>query len=122
MEKAKTRKALGNATEKRVMAWLKAHGYWAHLFAQSTAGQPCDIIAVKGGEAFLFDAKHCEEPRFRLSRVEPNQSTAFSYARRFGMRCAFACEYEGELYLIDWDGVDMGKPSIALTPERIWRE
>lgn len=121
MEKAKTRKALGNATEKRVLEWLKENGYWAHLMLQGANGQPCDIIAVKDGKATLIDAKHCSTKRFALSRIEANQATSFDYAKKFGMECAFVCEHEGELYVIKWEDAlrQRGLPSIELSEEDI---
>lgn len=119
MEKAKTRKALGNATEKRVLEWLKENGYWAHLMIQGANGQPCDIIAVKDGKATLIDAKHCATKRFALSRIEANQATSFGYAKKFGMECAFVCEHEGDLYTIKWEDVlrQRAIPSIELREE-----
>ena len=119
MEKAKTRKALVNATEKRVLEWLKENGYWAHLMLQGANGQPCDIIAVKEGKATLIDAKHCATKRFSLSRIEANQATSFDYAKKFGMECAFVCEHEGKLYVLKWDDVlrQRDLPSIELREE-----
>lgn len=119
MEKAKTRKALGNATEKKVLEWLKANGFWAHLMLQGANGQPCDIIAVKNGQATLIDAKHCKSRRFALSRIEANQATSFDYAKKFGMACAFVCEHKGELYAIRWEDVlrQYALPSIELREE-----
>lgn len=119
MEKTKTRKALGNATERAVLEWFKEHGYWAHLMLQGANGQPCDIIAVKNGQAILVDAKHCDSPRFCLSRIEPNQETSFNYASAFGISCSFVCEHKGNLHVLQWGEVKKSRslPSIPLNEE-----
>ena len=88
---AETRKAIGNGSERAFCALAKAKGWWFHGFAYKFAGQPCDAVALKGDRSLLVDVKHCESPRFALSRIEPNQMTCFEYAASCGVEgCGFA--------------------------------
>lgn len=68
-------KAAGTRFEKRVAEILSEHGFWVHRLAQSKAGQPFDIIAVKNGKAFPIDCKDCTG-LFNVRRIEPNQRDA----------------------------------------------
>lgn len=45
----------------------------------SKNGQPADIIAVRNENAYLIDAKDCQNDRFVLSRIENNQDMAMRY-------------------------------------------
>ena len=92
---------LGKATEKLVCKTFKKFGYWCYNIPKKTAGQPCDIIAVKGLEGtvitstmvyttktflvWLVDAKHIrnEDVSFTFDRIEPNQITSMRYAHDF---------------------------------------
>lgn len=79
---------LGNATEKFIIKTLRNHGYWVYNIPMKATGQPCDIIAVKGGNAFvvwLIDGKHVrdEQVSFTFARIEPNQISSMSYAHDF---------------------------------------
>lgn len=69
-------KSNGNRFERELCKELAGRGFWAHNFAQSPAGQPADIIAVKGKTAWLIDCKVMSGKYLELSRVEPNQLTA----------------------------------------------
>lgn len=101
---------LGRATETRCLQWLSDHGWWCHRMEASASGQPCDIVALCGNDCMLIDAKHCDEPYLRTSRIEPNQRTCFKYAsERFGIKCGFMCEYESRFYWISWEQVDLSK-------------
>lgn len=66
----------GNTFENEFCQWLFYKGFWVHNLTQNSAGQPADVIAVKNGKAFLIDCKVCENNKFPLSRIEPNQHTA----------------------------------------------
>ncbi len=77
----------GRATEKFVVKTLKSHGYWAYNIPNTTNGQPCDIVGIKGIDdnntiSWLIDAKHVrkEEVSFTFNRIEPNQISALAYA------------------------------------------
>lgn len=71
-------KITGNRFERELCERLSAKGFWAHNLAQTSAGQPADVIAVQNGVAFLIDCKVCESNRFRLSRIEENQENAMT--------------------------------------------
>lgn len=66
----------GTRFEKEFCQMLAEHDFWVHNFTQSQEGQPCDVIAVKCGKAFIIDCKVCEHNRFVLSRIEQNQHCA----------------------------------------------
>ena len=70
-------KKLGNSFEAELCEILSMYGFWTHNFAQNSAGQPADVIAVKNGKAHLIDCKVCSTDKgFALSRVEDNQELA----------------------------------------------
>lgn len=72
-----TNKKLGNSFEAEFCEILAGRGYWVHNLAQNQAGQPADVIAVKGGKAFLIDCKVCStKAGFKFSRIEDNQELA----------------------------------------------
>ena len=66
-------KRTGNRFEWELCNILSKHGYWAHNFAQNSAGQPADVIAVKDGFAELIDCKVCSHGFFSVKRIEENQ-------------------------------------------------
>lgn len=68
----------GTEFENKLKELFYENGYWVHLFQQNSAGQPCDLIAVKGVYAFIIDAKDCKSGRFPLTRVEENQFLSMS--------------------------------------------
>ncbi len=69
-------RATGTRFEQELCELLAEHGFWAHNLTQNQAGQPADIIAVKGNYAVLIDCKVCSTNSFRLSRIEENQEMA----------------------------------------------
>ena len=71
-----TNRKIGNSFETEFCELLFQHGFWCHNMAQNAAGQPADVIAVKGKTAYLIDCKVCSNNRFPLSRVEENQHFA----------------------------------------------
>lgn len=90
-------KSIGNEYEAKCVALLKKKGYWAHIFAYSASGQPCDIVALKDDGAILIDVKHCKGNTFYPNRVEPNQMTCFMLASRCGMtREGFAIWFDAD--------------------------
>ena len=91
----------GNKTEKFVAKTLKKFGYWSYIMPKKVGGQPCDIMAAKGGNrttVWLVDAKHVEEGKvsFTFDRVEPNQEMSFTYATNFAKlgNCGFAIYFD----------------------------
>ena len=66
-------KSVGTKFEQKFAEILAERGYWVHLLQQNKNGQPCDVIACRDGNTYLFDCKDCETGILRLSRVADNQ-------------------------------------------------
>ena len=78
-------KKLGTQWENEYCDRLKEKGYWTHFCAPGKdGGQPCDIIAVKDGKAYLIDCKTCKKKVFRIDRMEFNQINAFKVWKERG--------------------------------------
>lgn len=91
----------GTAFENEFADILSDKGFWCHLFAQNSAGQPADVIAVRNGQAYLIDCKVCERKVFRLSRIEENQEQSMKLWESLGNNeCWFALELGREIYMI----------------------
>lgn len=94
-------KRMGNVFETEFCELLYAHGFWVHNLAQNRAGQPADVIAVKGKTAYLIDCKVCSHNRFPLSRVEENQHFAMGAWKACGNGEGwFALKVEDEIIMI----------------------
>ena len=92
---------LGNATEKFIAKTLRNAGYWCYNIPKKVGGQPCDLFAFKEGKStlvWLIDGKHVSSDKvsFTFDRIEPNQISAFAYARDFAKakRMGFAIYFE----------------------------
>lgn len=72
-------KQAGNNFEREFCEQLARDKFWAHFMGGSKNGQPADIIAVRNENAYLIDAKDCQNNRFVLSRIENNQDMAMRY-------------------------------------------
>lgn len=88
MNKTELQIKLGDATEKFIVKGLKNYGYWVYNFPKKASGQPCDIVAIKGGKSYLvwlIDAKHVEEDivSFTFNRIEANQISSMNYAYNY---------------------------------------
>ena len=77
-------KAAGTRFEKEFAGILADNWFWVHLFQDNRNGQPCDVIAARDGNAYLFDCKDCQGNRFPLSRMEENQYNAMKLFRLTG--------------------------------------
>lgn len=97
-------KKAGSAFEKLFVEYLTDAGFWVHIFQDNKNGQPCDVIAAKDGQAYLFDCKDCGKGYFRLDRMEENQLNAMELFRVTGNTGGmFAVRFpEGEIYLADY--------------------
>ena len=100
-----TNKKMGNDFENRFVEILSQEGYWCHLFAQNSAGQPADVIAVRNGKAYLIDCKVCINDKFPFSRIESNQHTAMTLWKSSGNGYGwFALQLSNkEVYMIAHD-------------------
>lgn len=81
-------KAIGNRFEREMSKALAENGFWCHVMQQNKAGQPADIIAVKGRYHVLIDCKEMSDERFEFYRAEENQRLAMN---RFQKRCVQVC-------------------------------
>lgn len=84
-------KAIGNRFEREMSKVLAENGFWCHVMQQNKAGQPADIIAVKGRYHVLIDCKEMSDDRFEFYRAEENQRLAMNrFQKRGGQVCWFA--------------------------------
>ena len=47
----------GNRFEQELSDILAEHGFWVHVMQQNKAGQPADIVAMRGRFHTLIDCK-----------------------------------------------------------------
>lgn len=82
----------GGRFEQELSHILAENGFWVHVMQQNKAGQPADIIAVKGKYHTLIDCKVISDhDGFPLSRAEENQRLAMKrFLERGGECCWFA--------------------------------
>ena len=103
---------IGKRAEQYVADYLFKKGWFVILIQNKIAGQPFDLIALKDDKFIAGDVKHIQSgDTFRISRVEPNQHTAFFLMRNkgntnFGLFFKFKCDM-GVYYIrdsdINWD-------------------
>ena len=94
---------VGTRFEAEFCETLSKAGFWVHNLAQSKAGQPADVIAVKRGVAALIDCKDCRGPYFDKRRIEPNQESAMDLWQSLGNGCGwFAVRFEWRVYMVPW--------------------
>ena len=86
----------GNRFEQELSSRLAERGFWVHVMQQNSAGQPADIIAVKGKFHTLIDCKLISDDRgFTFDRIEENQKYAMKlFHRRCGEMCYFALKLQ----------------------------
>lgn len=110
MTKKTDNRSNGGRFEQEFSKILSEHGFWAHVMQQNKAGQPADVIAVKGKYHTLIDCKVIsEDPHvFRLARAEENQRLAMN---RFLMRgkelCWFAMKMpDGSIWMVGQNKIE----------------
>ena len=119
-------KTAGTAFEREFACRLAAEGFWVHLFQDNRNGQPCDIMAAREGETYLFDCKNCDRKYFRLSRMEANQLNAMELFCRAGNRGGmFAIRFpRGPVWLADYRVLrglrDQGVKSLGISEIRTY--
>lgn len=101
-------KTVGNSFEKQFAGLLANHWFWVHIFQDNKNGQPCDIIAARSGNVYLFDCKDCEEAFFRLDRMEENQVNAMKLFDITGNgKGMFAIRFPGKgIYLLTFERLE----------------
>lgn len=82
MNKTAGNKAAGAGFEREMAQLLHKNGFWVHRFQDNANGQPCDLIAVRSGRAYLIDCKDCRQGVFPFSRIEENQENAMQAFER----------------------------------------
>ena len=92
----------GNRFEQELSDILAEHGFWVHVMQQNKAGQPADIVAMRGRFHTLIDCKVCENGFFSFDRIEENQKLAMKmFFRKAGELCYFALKLpDGEIRMI----------------------
>lgn len=93
---ANSNKQAGNEFENDFALILAQEGFWAHVMQQNKAGQPSDIIAVKGKFHTLIDCKVISDPSkgFPFSHVEYNQRLAMdAFSKKGKEPCFFALKF-----------------------------
>ena len=83
-------RSTGGRFEQELSHRLANDGFWVHVFQQNKAGQPADIIAVRGKFHTLIDCKVCDQGFFSFDRIEENQRSAM---KRFFNRCGELCYF-----------------------------
>ena len=116
-------KKLGNNFENELSRILFDAGFWVHRLNQNEAGQPADMIAVKGGFPFLIDCKVCStRTGFRFNRVEDNQEVAMSMWESRGNGTGwFALKTQsGDIYMLSLGNIQMlRKHQVAMKEDEI---
>ena len=88
---AEANRTTGGRFEQELSHILAENGFWVHVMQQNKAGQPADIIAVRGRFHTLIDCKVCENGFFAFERIEENQRSAMKrFFNRGGELCYFA--------------------------------
>ena len=93
----------GGRFEQELSHILAENGFWVHVMQQNKAGQPADLIAVKGRFHTLIDCKVCENGYFPFDRIEENQRSAMKmFFRKTGELCYFALKMpDGEIRMVN---------------------
>ena len=112
-------RTVGNHFEQDLSHILAEHGFWVHVMQQNKAGQPADIIAVKGKYHTLIDCKVCADGFFAFERIEDNQKLAMkTFFRKGGELCYFALKLpDGSIRMVSLERCETirnrGKKRIA---------
>ena len=95
-------KKLGTEFEREFCELLAGRGYWVHFITPAAnGGQPFDVIAVKGGEAYAYDCKTSVSRQFSIFRLEYNQIFAFERWLACGNNGPrVAVKYQGKVYIV----------------------
>lgn len=95
-------KKLGTEFENEFCELLAGRGYWVHFISPAAnGGQPFDVIAVKGGEAYAYDCKTSVSHIFSINRLEWNQKCAFDRWLKCGNKePRVAVKYNGRVYIV----------------------
>lgn len=99
----------GGRFEQDLSHLLHEHGFWVHVLQQNKAGQPADIIALRGSFHTLIDCKVISDNKgFPFERVEENQKFAMRmFQRRTGELCWFALRLpDGSMWMVPLEKIE----------------
>lgn len=105
-------RTVGGRFEQDLSRVLAENGFWVHVFQQNKAGQPADIIAVKGRYHTLIDCKVIsDDDGFPFSRIEDNQKLAMRmFLRKGGELCYFALRLpDGSVWMVSLERMETFK-------------
>lgn len=97
-------KKLGTDFEQEMCELMAQDGFWVHFIEPDRRGaQPFDIVAAMGGRAYAIDCKTCAAGTFNISRLEDNQTMAFTRWMACGNYMPYiAVKHDGVIYMIDY--------------------
>ena len=96
-------RSVGGRFEQELAEILAANGFWCHVMQQNKAGQPADIIAVKGKFHTLIDCKVISDNKgFSTTEARENQRLAMKKFHSIGKEmCYFALRLpDGSIYFL----------------------
>ncbi len=82
--KTLSNKKIGTTFENDLSNYLSYKGFWVQLITQNQDGQSSDLLAIKGGLAYLIDAKVCSRGFFDIERIEENQLNSMKKFKKCG--------------------------------------
>ena len=93
-------KSIGNQAEKEFATRMHNAGWWVHLLANNRNGQPLDVVMYKGNITWFIDIKNVANGDvFELSRIEPNQHSAFEMLMSYGSsNCAIVILFNDNVF------------------------
>lgn len=114
----------GGRFEQDLSNILAEHGFWVHVMQQNKAGQPADIIAIKGHLHTLIDCKIVSNSGgFSFERVEENQRLAMRmFQKKAGELCWFAIRLPDEsIWMIPLERIEIlkGRGNRRITEQQI---
>ena len=116
----------GGRFEQELSHILSEHGFWVHVMQQNKAGQPADIIAVRGRFHTLIDCKVCDNGFFAFERIEENQKSAMKmFFRKAGELSYFALKLpDGTIRMVSLERCETlkGRGYRRMTEERMKQE
>lgn len=105
-------RSVGGRFEQDLSHLLADAGFWVHVMQQNKAGQPADIIAVKGMYHTLIDCKVVSDDKgFDFARVEENQRYAMRmFQRKAHELCWFAIRLpDGSVWMVPMERIEIMK-------------
>lgn len=99
----------GGRFEQDLSHKLAENGFWVHVMQQNKAGQPADIVAVKGKFHTLIDCKVISDNKgFPFERVEENQKFAMRmFQKKAGELCYFALKLpDNSIWMVSLERIE----------------